>query len=135
VASGNEGSPEFDFESWQQRYQERAAEQEREGRALIARLCGALRRLGVEQIEIAYEGTGDSGAIEQFEVVPDIEPGIPDAYRTVLEHAVYGLLPGGWEINEGSAGTVTIDVDSGEVEVDHTWRPAEDQGVIDDEDD
>jgi hypothetical protein len=133
VASGDQGSQEFNFENWQRQNQADADEQERQARALIARLCGALRRLGVEQIEIAYEGENDDGGIEQFEVVPDFEPGIPDAYRAVIEDAALGLLPSGWYMNEGSAGVVTIDVDDGEVDVDHTWRPAGDRGVIDDE--
>jgi hypothetical protein len=31
-------------------------------------------------------------------------------------------LPGGWELNEGSFGTVTINTLTGKGNVEHTWR-------------
>jgi hypothetical protein len=134
VASGNSGPSNFDFETWQQQYESRLAEQEAQGRATIRRLCGALRRLGIEQVQFTYDGSGDSGTIESFEVSPEIEPEVPEAYRLALEQAVLGLLPSGWEINEGSSGQVIIDVDSGDADVDHTWNPASDLGTLDDMD-
>jgi hypothetical protein len=36
--------------------------------------------------------------------------------------AVFDLLPGGWEINEGSYGTITIDVASASITVEHNER-------------
>jgi hypothetical protein len=39
-----------------------------------------------------------------------------------FEDAVFQLLPGGWEINDGSYGVVTVDVASGKITVDHNER-------------
>jgi hypothetical protein len=44
------------------------------------------------------------------------------------------MLPGGWEINSGSFGTIEIDVRAGTVEVDMEWRE-EDEDEYDEEDD
>ncbi len=38
-----------------------------------------------------------------------------------MEGLVYQLLPSGWEINEGSAGDVTFDLASGEININHRW--------------
>jgi hypothetical protein len=42
-----------------------------------------------------------------------------------LEDAMYSLLPGGWEINDGSYGTVDIEVSTGAIEVTHNERYTE----------
>ena len=43
-----------------------------------------------------------------------------------LEDFLLNLLPGGWEINEGSHGQFTVDVASGRVEVDAYSRVQKD---------
>jgi hypothetical protein len=42
-----------------------------------------------------------------------------------LEDAMFSLLPGGWEINDGSFGSIDIDVSTGEIEVTHNERYTE----------
>jgi hypothetical protein len=42
-----------------------------------------------------------------------------------LEDAMYSLLPGGWEINDGSYGSIDIDVSTGAIEVTHNERYTE----------
>lgn len=39
-----------------------------------------------------------------------------------FEDAMYELLPGGWEINDGSYGEITVDVGTGDIEVQHNER-------------
>lgn len=42
-----------------------------------------------------------------------------------FEDAMYELLPGGWEINDGSYGEITVDVATGEINVEHNERIVE----------
>lgn len=50
------------------------------------------------------------------------EPLISEAKLNKFEDAVFSLLPGGWEINDGSFGCVLIDVRSQEIKVTHNER-------------
>lgn len=74
----------------------------------------ALEAAGITRVVIEYNGAGDEGWIDSITAEPD-----PDAieYRTelydTLKRQAYDLLEehhGGWEINEGSTGTITLDV-------------------------
>ena len=96
-------------------------------------------------IEFVYNGCGDSGDIEE----PKIEPQMLGALHGLgyaLDYSSSGysyddssgaytrstpsrecvlscigeLLPGGWEINEGSSGTVRLDIDTGTITVHHS---------------
>jgi hypothetical protein len=88
--------------------------------AAIGNLLGPLREAGIANVWIHYDGSGDSGAIERIE--PQT---IPEALQQALEEHAYDLLPGGWEINEGSHGVITIDVNEGCLVVEHSWRVIE----------
>lgn len=84
----------------------------------------ALHPLQVTNIEAAYSGCGDSGAIDgvQFrdsEGVRIERAAIPAALKESLEDALYEFLPAGFEINDGSQGTLTVDVQAGTVKLDH----------------
>ncbi len=74
----------------------------------------ALASAGIETVKIDYNGEGDEGSIEEITCEPE-----SDAleYRTELyteiEHQAYDVLSnehGGWEINEGSHGHITLNV-------------------------
>ena len=96
-------------------------------------------------IQFHYNGCGDSGDIEE----PVIDPKMLGALHGLgyaIEHSKSGycydantggftrstpsrecvlscigeLLPGGWEINEGSSGTVHLDIDAGTIRVHHS---------------
>jgi hypothetical protein len=88
--------------------------------AAIGDLLGPLREAGITHVYIHYDGCGDSGAIERID--PQT---IPEALQKALEEHAYNLLPGGWEINEGSCGVIAIDVNKGHLVVDHKWRTIE----------
>jgi hypothetical protein len=69
-----------------------------------AELLQQLRELGVESVTAEYDGSGDSGQIENPEFGP-VE--VPTALTTAVQDLFYDLLGelyGGWEINEGSFG-------------------------------
>lgn len=67
---------------------------------------------------VSYEGGGDSGYIdstyESEKGTGDVPAGIEDICYQLLEEF------GGWEINEGSQGTIVFTKD--EIEVNHEWN-------------
>jgi len=70
-----------------------------------------------DYINIDFEGSGDSGYIDN-----DIT--LNDGSRVTLPENIldkmYEMLPGGWEINEGSQGTFTINMEEKEISLDYT---------------
>lgn len=93
-------------------------------------------------IEVPYSGSGDSGDIEE----PKLDPKLAGAIaglgykfeygggytyendgmkrsnsnsRECLMSCISEVLPGGWEINEGSNGTVELNIDTGTITVKH----------------
>lgn len=77
-----------------------------------------LKELKKDDFELPYYGGGDSGAIE-----------MPRDYPMELEEIGYNLLQtfGGWEINEGSQGTIYMTKDY--IEIDHTWNTEEEESA------
>jgi hypothetical protein len=83
-----------------------------------------LKNAGIHRAEVRYQGGGDSGGIEEIhawdkegkEVVTGAE------LDSALSNYVYDGLQGGWEINEGSQGTVVFDMETREVEFQHVWN-------------
>lgn len=109
-------------DDWLARWQREREEREAQARRTLADLAGALRLLGVRTVAAPYDGEGDSGSLEDPVYDPAPPAGLPAGLREELELAFYGLLPSGWEINEGSAGTIRLDTATGEAAVDHVWR-------------
>lgn len=109
------------------RYHRERAAAETRARADLRYVAGVLRLLGVATVTAAFDGSGDEGFVEDVTYDPDPPAGLPDGLRDVIDDAVCDLLPGGWEINAGSFGTVTIDTATGEPDVDHEWRDDEDE--------
>lgn len=53
------------------------------------------------------------------------DPLVTEKATDEFEDAVFSLLPGGWEINDGSYGTVSVDVATGAIKVEHNERYTE----------
>lgn len=72
---------------------------------------------------VTYEGGGDSGYVNS---TYESEKGSGDV-PAGIEDICYGLLEeyGGWEINEGSQGTIVFTKD--EIEVNHEWNTEVDE--------
>ena len=80
--------------------------------------------LKVANIEVAYSGYGDSGAIDGCQYRDSAGSRIdrtliPQPLIESLESCVYEFLPAGFEINDGGQGTLTIDVPKGTVTIAH----------------
>ena len=118
-----------------------------------------LAALGIAKIEIIYDGSGDSGCIEEataydeaghvIETMPDtlvaitvrdtvwnevtnkceprfIERQVPP--WEAIKHWSYDILEAhfpGWEIDDGSSGTITIDVNKRRGKLEHEGRYTE----------
>jgi len=89
----------------------------------LAALCPQLAELGVQEVEIVYDGCSDSGTIDevtaragerQIELPPELCEALSDAAAT--------LLPCGWEINDGAFGRFVLDVARKQVRREHNWR-------------
>ena len=108
-------------------------------------LFAALRSDGVTEVTVDFDGSGDSGQIENLafrsgdasvaeppgEVLLEIASNRGEALarsfdiRAAIEHLVYEFLEddhGGWELNEGSYGTFTFDVAEGTITLDYNER-------------
>ena len=81
-----------------------------------------LDEIKATSVTVSYEGGGDSGYIES---TYESEKGTGDL-PAGIENICYNLLEeyGGWEINEGSQGTIVFTKD--EIEVNHEWNTEED---------
>jgi len=80
-----------------------------------------LEKEGIEEMEVRYEGSGDSGYIQRDYTSKNKNGEINDD----IEHICYDLLEdyGGWEINEGSQGTIEFTKD--EIDIQHEWNTEE----------
>ena len=83
-----------------------------------------LRAFGVANVEAAYSGYGDSGAIDgvQFQDKARLRVEREKISATLteqLENTLYEFLPAGFEINDGGQGTLTLDVQDGRITLQH----------------
>ena len=79
---------------------------------------------GVANIEAAYSGYCDSGAIDGLQFRDSAgqrvdRESLPQDVIEQLENCVYEFLPAGFEVDDGSQGTLTLDVATGRVSIQH----------------
>ena len=101
---------------------ERQVEEAR--RTLAVEVIPALLACGVANIEVAYSGYGDSGAIDgvQFRDAAGlrvVRDNIPQGVRENLETCAYAFLPAGFENNDGGQGNLTIDLPTRKITLQH----------------
>ena len=119
-------------------------------RANGQRILERLRALAVASAQAEYNGYGDSGQLEAVEliggggdaaragvtvgrveqrfedgrwtrVVEDREVALDEALKDLFYDALEMLAPG-WEINDGSQGTVSLVVATGKIDLCHDWN-------------
>jgi len=78
----------------------------------------------VANIEAAYSGYGDSGAIDGVQYRDATgqrvdRTSLPPDVIEELESCIYEFLPSGFEINDGSQGSLTLDVQTGKITIQH----------------
>jgi hypothetical protein len=91
---------------------------------LRAEILHTLLKLRVANIEAAYSGYGDSGAIDGIQYRDEAgvrvdRTTLPAPVIEQLENVLYELLPSGFEINDGGQGTLTIDTRTAKVTIQH----------------
>lgn len=118
----------------QESWHEREARERKESAARLRPACEVLERLEVQTIEVEYDGSGDEGFIQAVRYQPEPSAGVPDGLHHLIEDFAYRQLPGGWEINEGSYGTMRIDVHTCQADCDHNWRDQDPSDWVDEED-
>jgi hypothetical protein len=84
----------------------------------------ALRNHRVANIEAAYSGYGDSGCIDGIQYRDEAgvrvdRASLPAPVIEQLENVLYEFLPAGFEINDGSQGTLTLDTQTAKVTIQH----------------
>jgi hypothetical protein len=110
-----------------------------------AAIFDAMERHGIDTVILAFDGSGDSGQIENVSAIPEAAPKLSllrvqqkearwesDVIesreidlRTALENLAYALLEkshDGWEINEGAYGEFTLYTKSREITLDYNER-------------
>ena len=105
-------------------HQSEQARLERAKTQLRTDILPALRKHRVANIEAAYSGYGDSGAIDGVQYrdkagVRVEREKIAAALTEQLENVLYEFLPAGFEINDGGQGTLTVDVQTSRVTIKH----------------
>jgi len=100
-----------------------------------ATLLTALKAAGIASVEIAYNGEGDSGQIEELAVFDEagaiqtaklsteIEPG--QTLAALIDDIAWDVIQAyhdGFENDDGGFGKITIDVAAGTVTLDHNDR-------------
>ena len=83
-----------------------------------------LKQWGVSKVRAEYSGYGDSGCIDGITYLDaHDQPVNMDLVRAAsdpdIEDVLYEFLPAGFEINDGSQGTLTLDVLTGKVTIQH----------------
>ena len=91
---------------------------------LRTEILPALVQHRVANIEAAYSGYGDSGAIDGLQFRDSAgqrvdRASLPKDVIEQLENCVYEFLPAGFEVDDGSQGTLTLDVVTGRVSIQH----------------
>ena len=91
---------------------------------LRTEIIPALVASGVANIQAAFSGYGDSGAIDGLQYHDKSgmrvqRETIPAALKEQLENVLYEFLPAGFEINEGSQGTLTLDISASRITLTH----------------
>jgi len=106
-----------------ERIQRREEAQRQKARQTLAGACDRLTEIGVTLVDITYDGYGDSGTVDTVSAYAgDKEAILPDDLVEALKDAACGLLPGGWEINDGSFGQFVLDVATRTINRQHNWR-------------
>jgi hypothetical protein len=97
---------------------------------ILNRVCPELFLLGVAGVAASYNGEGDSGDINCVHAL-DIRdnymqwPKNTEKFVEAITRAIWQFIPGGFEINDGSYGEITIKIPTNQVLCEHNMRVVE----------
>jgi hypothetical protein len=105
-------------------HQTEQARMEYAKKRLRAEIIPKLVQHRVANIEAAYSGYGDSGAIDGIQYRDEAgvrvdRTALPAPVIEQLENVLYEFLPAGFEINDGGQGTLTLDTQTAKVTIKH----------------
>ncbi len=106
-------------------YEERRRREKIAAKAALIALVDQLRALSISQVCATFNGYGDEGMIEGVEFLDakgELVTSVRAEQFSNLQESFYPLLPDGYEQNDGSSGTVSLDVEHGRVVVDVNWN-------------
>lgn len=88
------------------------------------KLIGLLASVGATSLVVEYDGSDDSGAIEEIicRGPGDAVIELPPEAVAAVEDFVYASLPDGWEIDGGGFGSVEFDIAGSKVHYAHAQR-------------
>ena len=92
----------------------------------VLKFSDVLRAASVASVIVSYYGDGDEGRAEppQFhdsDGSPIESLRVPENATNTLGDLLEGFAPEGYEDGEGGHGTVTLDVQTGKILVEHNW--------------
>jgi hypothetical protein len=105
-------------------HQTQQARMEDAKRRLRTQIIPRLMQYRVANVEAAYSGYGDSGAIDGIQFRDEAgmrvdRTTLPPEVVEQLENCVYEFLPSGFEINDGGQGTLMLDAQTGKITIQH----------------
>jgi len=118
-------TPEDEFQDIMARFlQTEQARMDDAKKRLRSEIIPRLVQHRVANIEAAYSGYGDSGAIDGLQFRDSAgqrvdRASVPKDVMEHLENCIYEFLPSGFEVDDGSQGTLTLDVATGRVSIQH----------------
>ena len=101
--------------------------QDQERKREVLKFTDQLRTAGVTKVTVSYSGDGDEGRAEppQFQDAasyPIDESSLPaDLDIRKLGDLLEGFAPEGYEDGEGGHGTITFDLQTNKIRVEHNW--------------
>jgi len=132
-------TPQTDLIDFIVKWEAQEKERLKANRAQVKGLLDVLKLRGVACVQMEYNGSGDSGAVESVRALSgmpyyyaesaDVQPteikeiDLTEGEKTIFEEFAYQFLASkhlGWENNSGGSGTVTIEIATAKATLDHT---------------
>lgn len=124
-----------DVDDFMKRYHREEERRMQSATETLQYVAPALQFLGVRLVKATFDGAGDEGWLDPLQYDPPPTSSLPDGLGQMIESAFENLLPGGWEIDSGSSGTISLDTATGKHTLQHEWRDEEDDEFDEDEED
>ena len=106
-------------------FEKERKERAEKNRGYLKQLVADLKKKGIVLAETKYDGCGDSGQIEEVRLFNKKGETEDQDLRDKVEEAMGQALEdkhGGWEINDGSFGTIVLDVAKRSLTIQHNMR-------------